>query len=66
MTERCTACHVGASAPNGVRLETLDGMRANASLIESQVSARAMPPGNTTGLTDAERAQLVAWAAAAG
>jgi uncharacterized membrane protein len=25
-----------------------------------------MPPGNATGLTDAERAQLVAWAEARG
>ena len=40
-------------------------MRANASQIERQVSSRAMPPGNATGLTDDERAQLVAWAAAA-
>ena len=30
------------------------------------VSSRAMPPGNTTGLTDTERDQLVAWAAAHG
>ena len=30
------------------------------------VKSRAMPPGNATGLTDAERAQLVAWAAAHG
>jgi uncharacterized membrane protein len=66
VTERCTACHVGASAPNGVRLEKLAGMRANATEIERQVSSRAMPPGNTTELTDDERAQLVAWAAAAG
>ncbi|MBA2331318.1 MAG: urate hydroxylase PuuD, partial [Actinobacteria bacterium] len=66
VAERCTECHVGNSAPNGVRLETLDGIRANASLIESQVSSRAMPPGNTTGLTDEERSILVAWAAAAG
>ena len=66
VTERCTACHAGASAPNGVRLETLDGMRANASSIESMVSSGAMPPGNTTGLTDDERAKLVAWAGTAG
>jgi len=65
VTQRCTACHVGASAPNGIRLETLDEIRTNASLIESQVSSRAMPPGNATGMTDDERAQLVAWAAAA-
>ena len=65
-TERCTTCHVGASAPNGVRLDSLDGLEANASQIERQVASRAMPPGNATGMTDEERAQLVAWAAAQG
>jgi uncharacterized membrane protein len=63
---RCTACHSGVAAPNGVRLETLGGMERHASEIERLVDARAMPPGNATGLTDAERAQLVAWAAAHG
>ena len=63
---RCQTCHVGASAPAGVRLETLEGMRTNAAEIERQVSSNAMPPGNATGLTDEERAALVAWAAAAG
>ena len=65
VTARCTECHVGASAPNGIRLDTLEGMRTNAAQIESQVASRAMPPGNTTRLTEAERTQLVAWAAAA-
>ena len=66
VTARCVQCHVGASAPAGVRLDSLAGMRANAAGIERMVSARAMPPGNATGMTDDERAQLVAWAAAAG
>ena len=66
VTERCQTCHSGASAPNGVRLETLAQLEQHADAIESQVSARSMPPGNATGLTDAERAQLVAWAAARG
>jgi uncharacterized membrane protein len=30
------------------------------------VRSRAMPPGNATGLTDEERAELVAWAESAG
>jgi uncharacterized membrane protein len=66
VTERCATCHVGATAPNGVRLDTLAGMEQHASAIEAQVSSRAMPPGNATGMTDDERAQLVAWAAARG
>jgi uncharacterized membrane protein len=65
-TARCTQCHVGASAPNGVVLDSLAGMRANAGAIEAMVSAKLMPPGNATGLTDEERAALFAWASAAG
>jgi uncharacterized membrane protein len=63
---RCTQCHAGASAPNGVVLDSLAGMRANAGALEAMVSAKLMPPGNATGLTDEERAALVAWASAAG
>jgi uncharacterized membrane protein len=63
--QRCAGCHSGVSAPNGVRLETLADMKRHAATIEAMVSSRAMPPGNATGLTDDERAQLVAWAAAA-
>ena len=50
----------------GVRLESVAQMKHHASQIEVMVSSRAMPPGNATGLTDAEREQLVAWAAAHG
>jgi uncharacterized membrane protein len=63
---RCQTCHVGAAAPAGVRLETVDELRRNAAAMERQLRANAMPPGNATGLTDEERADLVAWAAAAG
>jgi uncharacterized membrane protein len=63
VTGRCQTCHAGLSAPNGVRLETLAQMEQHAGAIEAQVGSRAMPPGNATGLTDAEREQLVAWAA---
>ncbi len=66
VAERCQTCHMGAAAPNGVRLETLAQMQQRAGEIGRQVSARSMPPGNATGLTEAERAQLVAWAAARG
>jgi len=66
VSERCQSCHSGAGAPLGVRLETLEQMTQHAAAIERMVSSRAMPPGNATGLTEAERAQLVAWAAAHG
>ena len=66
VAERCQTCHSGASAPLGVRLESLAQMEQHAGQIETMVSSRAMPPGNATGLTDTEREQLVAWAAAHG
>jgi uncharacterized membrane protein len=66
VAERCATCHSGASAPLGVRLENLEQMEQHAGAIEAMVGSRAMPPGNATGLTDDERAQLVAWAAAHG
>jgi uncharacterized membrane protein len=65
VTDRCVQCHVGASAPAGVQLDNVAGMRANAAGIQRMVSTNAMPPGNVTGMTDAERDTLVAWAAAA-
>ena len=65
-TSRCQPCHVGAAAPNGVVLDTVEGLRANAAAMARQLRARAMPPGNATGMTDGEREQLVAWAAAQG
>jgi uncharacterized membrane protein len=64
--DRCRSCHVGNSAPAGVRLETIDQMRLHADRIGRQVGSGAMPPGNATSMTDEERVQLVAWAAAQG
>ena len=66
VAERCQTCHSGATAPLGVQLETVAQLEQHAAAIETQVSAGAMPPGNATGMTDAERAQLVAWAASRG
>ena len=63
---RCQSCHVGSSAPLGVQLETVADLEAHADAIERLVGSNAMPPGNATGMTDEERAQLVAWASAAG
>ena len=66
VSERCQTCHSGATAPLGIQLETVAQLEQHADAIEAQVSAGAMPPGNATGMTDAERTQLVAWAAAHG
>jgi uncharacterized membrane protein len=64
--QRCATCHSGASAPLGLELTNAEQLRQHASQVEAMVSSGAMPPGNATGLTDAERAQLVAWAQAHG
>jgi uncharacterized membrane protein len=63
--ERCQTCHSGVSAPAGVRLETVELLRANAAGIQRQVSTNAMPPGNVTEMTTAERETLIAWATTA-
>jgi len=62
--ERCATCHTGVAAPLGVRLETREQIEANVEGIERQaVLTRAMPPGNTTGMTEEERELLAAWIA---
>ena len=66
VAQRCAVCHSGASAPLGVELLGLGQIRRYAREIETQVRSGAMPPGNATSMTDEERAELVAWAAAAG
>ena len=66
VAERCQTCHSGVSAPLGVQLETIEDLHAHASEVEQQVRSGAMPLGNATGMTDEERADLVAWASAAG
>lgn len=59
---RCLACHAGAGAPNGVRLDSDAGIRNRASDIYLQVVVlRAMPQGNQTGMTDAERDTIKRW-----
>ena len=59
---RCVTCHSGVSAPQGVQLETRAQIRARASQIEQQaVVTKAMPLGNATGMTQAERDTLARW-----
>ena len=68
VAHRCVPCHsktpaqLGFNAPpNGIVLETLDELRAHLPEIQKQVSLRAMPLGNLTGMTDDERAKLLMW-----
>ena len=64
VAERCAKCHSGASAPLGIRFETREQIEARIDDIERQaVQTRAMPPGNATGMTEAERELLGAWIA---
>jgi len=64
VAERCAPCHSGASAPLGVRLETREEIEARAVDIRRlAVETRAMPPGNSTGMTEEERELLAAWIA---
>jgi uncharacterized membrane protein len=69
IAERCATCHAEhprwegiASPPKGIVLETASQIVANAAAIRAQaVVSRAMPLGNVTQMTDAERARLAAW-----
>ena len=65
----CSACHSAkptnsafAAPPKGVVLTSLDGIRQHGAQIKQfAVIGRAMPLGNTTHITDLERAELGAW-----
>ena len=66
---RCSMCHTAeplwpgiAAPPKGIHLDTPETITQHASLIALNAGAsRAMPPGNMTGVTQEERALLVAW-----
>ena len=65
---RCAPCHAAAptqpgfaAAPKGLLLDSPEAILAHASVIAPQVATNAMPIGNLTGMTDAERVQLLDW-----
>jgi uncharacterized membrane protein len=68
--KHCTACHSAEPThpafgrpPKGIRLDTIEGLRSYAKSVAIQVVIeRAMPLGNETNMTEAERAKLGAWA----
>jgi uncharacterized membrane protein len=72
VAQRCAVCHAAhptfagyTSAPAGVMLDTPARIVANAARIKSMaVDSHAMPIGNLTNITDAERAALGSWIAA--
>lgn len=71
ITGRCAVCHAAvpvqagfSSPPAGVMLETPEQIAALAARIKQvAVDSSYMPPGNLTGITDEERAQLAVWLA---
>ena len=66
---RCASCHSRtptvatlASAPNGVTFGTPQEIAARAAMIKaSTIQTRAMPPANTTRMTDEERSLIARW-----
>ncbi|MGQ0559007.1 MAG: urate hydroxylase PuuD [Sphingosinicella sp.] len=61
----CTGCHAVNPPPKGVRLGSYEQVRVNASRIRAvAVDTQAMPMGNPTRMTPAERQRLGAWIAA--
>jgi uncharacterized membrane protein len=65
---RCIPCHSATptqpgftAPPEGLRLDTPAALVAHATMMAPMVASRAMPPGNLTGMTDAERALLLDW-----
>jgi len=71
VAQRCASCHAEkpiqpgfAVAPKNVMLDTPERIGASAQKIyEQAVTTRAMPIGNLTEMTDAERSTLAAWIA---
>jgi uncharacterized membrane protein len=69
--QRCRVCHSAspsfpdiAEAPKGIRFDDpAEIMRLAPQIREQAVVSRAMPLGNLTHITDAERAALAAWIA---
>ena len=69
IAERCQVCHAAqprfpgiAEPPKGIRFDSARLIVQQAPLIYAQaVVGRAMPLGNVTGITEAERAALAAW-----
>jgi uncharacterized membrane protein len=68
VAQRCTSCHSAkptqpgfTAPPNGVLLDTPERILARTEQMRQQIATRAMPLGNTTGITEEERAEMLAW-----
>jgi uncharacterized membrane protein len=70
VARRCVGCHSAqptlagfSAAPNGVLLDTPEHILARTEQMRQQLVTRAMPVGNITGITEEERAEMLAWIA---
>jgi uncharacterized membrane protein len=70
VAQRCAVCHTAvpteggfAAPPGGVRLDLPEQILLQTVKMQQQLVARTMPVGNATGLTEPERAELLAWIA---
>ncbi len=67
MQRHCATCHSAQpslmpSAPQGLQLDSVEQVELQAARIHQQtVALRLMPPGNITGMSDAERAAIARW-----
>jgi uncharacterized membrane protein len=68
VAQHCVGCHAERpsgfgfnAAPLGVMLDTPERLVAQAAGVRQQVASGAMPIGNLTAMSEAERAELLAW-----
>ncbi len=66
--DRCQPCHSATptqpgfvAAPNGVLLDSPEQIAARLAQTRQQLTARTMPIGNLTGMTEEERTAIIAW-----
>jgi uncharacterized membrane protein len=65
LATHCSGCHNVQPPPLGVALDSWEHVRSKAARIKAvAVDSQAMPLGNPTGMTPAERQKLGAWIAA--
>lgn len=65
---RCVNCHAAAptqlgfnEAPKRVKLDSPEGILTHVTQIQQQIASRAMPVGNLTAMTEAERTEVLGW-----
>jgi uncharacterized membrane protein len=68
LQQRCVTCHAPqptfaglAAPPKGVLLDTPEHILSHTVAMQTQLATRVMPVGNLTQMTDAERADVLAW-----